>query len=183
MRPVPNGAAYPLPHKLEDRGARPPFRQPLEEQRMIDLVKKCVDVAVDDVHESQLAALPDTRNGAVHRAPRPVAETAFEKLLFEGPREMPRDGRLQDAVANGRHEQRAGGGRLRMLLDDDLEQRKGPVCGVVRPLEESRQSPVRPRCELRDGDAVGPGTPVILADTLPGFPELLDGERQGHKTS
>src|ERR1035441_7333192 len=36
------------------------------------------------------------------------------------------------------------------------------------------------RCEVRHGNAVAPGAPLVLANTLPGVPKLLAGERQRH---
>ena len=147
--------------------------QQIEQNFVIHAVEIRLNVRIDHVLIAEFVAFADARDRPVGQAPGPVAVTRFEELLFKGAREMAGGGGLQNAVGDGRDQQRA---RLRPaspLFDHDFEQRKRPVPILRHPVQQLRNPRPRMMRELLDGNPVATRAPGILLNPLPGVPELF----------
>jgi len=138
------------------------------------------DVRVDDGAVAQFVALADAGDSAVHRSSRSVSIAALQKLLFERPRHLSGDGRLQDAVGHRGDQQRSRVAGF--LLHYDAEQRVRPVVARPEPLKQVLDAGCSVPRELVDREAVRPRAPRVLLHALPSLPKLFGGDAESHFT-
>ena len=148
-----------------ERG-EPPYRQ-----FPVDRGEEALDIGVQQPAIPLLIELVDPFDRHPHRPPAPVGEAAFVELRFEKRLHVGRDGRLEHAVADGRHDERPPLLRPRRFLDLDLPQRPGEVRLVLHHPPQEVDLPVEIGLEVGEGDVVDARAPVVLADAQEGAAE------------
>jgi hypothetical protein len=129
---VPDGGFDPLADEVHDEFAGLVEGEAVEEERVVNFVKKGLDIGIDEPGVAHFVELSNAGDGAVDTAVGTVAVGAFEELVFEGLGETAGDGGLEDAVADGGDEEGAGfvgaGAVLRNTRTTELAPRGGIGC-------------------------------------------------------